>query len=422
VTVNGNVVQKAFVHLGMAAETVNLPTAVAEVAETTAEAGHTHTPAAATPTPGQAETPGTPAQASSQPSICIEPAASSTGVSPGIQVTDQEIVDNTIHIDNVVSVGPGWIAIWTQPEGADPAAIGYQQVQDGANQNVSVTVDSSKATANMLAVLHHDGGQQGLFEQDKDCVVFVGLQTITAAFATTGTSTAVQPDSLPLSVLVDDQPLRGGDTLIIAEVVSDGPGWIGIHLSEANGELSHTAAIGASQLVDGLNTNVVVKINNPGRATEKLWGMLHYDREPIGEYDYPTAPSNDEPALVNGEHVVDDFLVTGGEAGQKVILNVASSNGVSYLVDAQGFSLYTPIFGDCTDAECLKIWRPMISTGGAVPGTGVNGQNISVQGRGDGSRQVTYAGLALYYFVGDGKQGDTNGHLQDEGRWVLVQP
>jgi predicted lipoprotein with Yx(FWY)xxD motif len=149
--------------------------------------------------------------------------------------------------------------------------------------------------------------------------------------------------------------------------------------------------------------------------------MLHYDKEPIGDYNYPNDPGNDVPVKVNGQDVVDDFLITGGKEGQKVVINVATSGGAPHLVDGQGFSLYTPGFGDCNDDQCLKEWRPMVFTGGAAPGPGVTGL-VSVRGLGDGTRQTTYNGLPLYYYIGDFKPGDTNGHLQEEGRWLLASP
>lgn len=428
VTVNGETVQKKFRHLGeeVTAASTATPGSL-ETPPATEQAGDAH---------GHTETTSTPTPASLAISPCFAPATLSEGVSPNIEVLDQEIKDNAVQIDKVVSADPGWVAIWTQPENAKSEVIGSQPVQAGDNADVSVPVETGKTTPRMSAVLHLDRGQQGIFEPDKDCIAQVGFRTVVHDFNATGTPQGAEQGQLDLRVLVDDQPLRGGDTLIIAEVVSDGPGWIGIHLSNPDGTLNHDKAIGTTHLDDGPNTNVVVRIN-PDRATEKLWGMLHYDREPIGDYNYN--PGDDEPVLVEDgdnvvtdhDHVVDDFLVTGGEAGQPVVLKVAtvklsSGRETSVLVDGQGFSLYIPTSGDCFDAECLKVWRPLLSTGGLEPGDGVNGL-VSVRPLGDGNRQVTYGGLPLYYYVGDAfngdvKPGDTNGHLQEGGRWVLVQP
>jgi predicted lipoprotein with Yx(FWY)xxD motif len=424
--IDGQEVVATFQHIGLvaaegtaAASTTEEGTAVAGGAGTSsteAVAGHEGTQGHSGTTPAAGETP-IPFPSGMATVIPKE------GVNPIIQVSDQEIQDGAIHIDNVVSIGQGWVVIWTLPENGASEAIGYAPVKDGDNPNVSVPVEAAKASPQMLAILHLDAGQQGVYEQQVDLPVHVGIQMIQTAFNLTGTQTAqsTEPAELPLIVVAEDQPVRGGNTVIIAEVVSDGPGWVGIHLTEPNGEMSHTAAIGAGQLHDGLNTNVVVRLNNPARATEKLWGMLHYDRDPIGDYNYPNEPGNDVPAKVNGQDVVDDFLVTGGLNGQKVVINVGNASGTPVLVDGQGFSLYFPSFDDCTDDQCLKEWRPLVATGGTVPGTGVTGL-VSVRGLGDGTRQITYNGLPLYYYIGDFKPGDTNGYLQEDGRWVLATP
>jgi predicted lipoprotein with Yx(FWY)xxD motif len=345
------------------------------------------------------------------------------GVNPIVQISDQEIKDGVILVENVVSVGQGWVVIWTLPESGGSEAIGFAPVKDGENANVSVEVDASKATPQMLAILHLDAGQADVFEQGADFPVHVGIQMIQSTFNATGagatTAQSTEPADIPLRVVADDQPLRGGNTLIIAEVVSEGPGWIGIHLSEPNGELSHTRAIGAGHLDAGLNTNVVVEITNPARATEKLWAMLHIDEGTLFEYEFPD-PRLDLPVQVDGHDLVDPFMVTGGLLGQAVVINLFSSGGASYLVDGLGFSLYTPAIGECT-AECLNDWLPLIVTGEVVTGEGLNKQKLGIIGLGDGTKQVTFGGLPLYYYLGDFKPGDTNGQGLD-GLWFLAQP
>ena len=41
---------------------------------------------------------------------------------------------------------------------------GYAPVKPGVNQNVSITVHTFVATDTLFAVLHHDAGQEGVFE------------------------------------------------------------------------------------------------------------------------------------------------------------------------------------------------------------------------------------------------------------------
>jgi predicted lipoprotein with Yx(FWY)xxD motif len=69
---------------------------------------------------------------------------------------------------------------------------------------------------------------------------------------------------------------------------------------------------------------------------------------------------------------------------------------------------------------CATTWPPLTVPSGQTPtgGTGVTGALATIT-RDDGSRQVTYKGLPLYFFKSDSKPGDTNGHYTN---WELVTP
>lgn len=95
-----------------------------------------------------------------------------------------------------------------------------------------------------------------------------------------------------------------------------------------------------------------------------------------------------------------------------------SGGGVfgSYLSAANGMTLYqstkdTDNVSNCTGA-CATAWPPYtVSTAAATSLTadpGIAGK-ISTIKRADGSLQVTYRGLPLYFFTGDKKPGDTTG-------------
>jgi predicted lipoprotein with Yx(FWY)xxD motif len=82
------------------------------------------------------------------------------------------------------------------------------------------------------------------------------------------------------------------------------------------------------------------------------------------------------------------------------------------LTGPTGMTLYTHA-GDsatsstCTGA-CATAWPPLTATGQPTAGTGVTGQ-LGTLTRADGTVQVTYAGLPLYYWQGDKKAGDVTG-------------
>ena len=62
----------------------------------------------------------------------------------------------------------------------------------------------------------------------------------------------------------------------------------------------------------------------------------------------------------------------------------------------------------CT-GECATAWPPLTATGQPTAGTGVTGK-LGTLTRADGTTQVTYAGLPLYYWQGDAKAGDVTGN------------
>jgi predicted lipoprotein with Yx(FWY)xxD motif len=110
------------------------------------------------------------------------------------------------------------------------------------------------------------------------------------------------------------------------------------------------------------------------------------------------------------------FTPTGGGSSSAagVIVSAASSPGFGMvLTGPNGMTLYTHA-GDsatastCTGA-CAAAWPPLATTSQPTAGTGVTGQ-LGTLTRADGTTQVTYRGLPLYYWEGDTKAGDVTGN------------
>lgn len=95
-----------------------------------------------------------------------------------------------------------------------------------------------------------------------------------------------------------------------------------------------------------------------------------------------------------------------------------------FLVGADGMTLYiftndTPGLSNCYD-QCATNWPPLLVEDGEAPtqGAGVSGE-LGVITRTDGTRQVTYNGWPLYYWVNDAAPGDTTGH-EVGGVWFVA--
>ena len=113
-------------------------------------------------------------------------------------------------------------------------------------------------------------------------------------------------------------------------------------------------------------------------------------------------------------------VVAGGIAsaathasGRAANVGVATTPHGRILVDGRGRTLY--LFEKdkagrslCSGA-CVGYWPPLLTTGKPVARTGAKASLLGVTRRGDGTRQVTYAGHPLYRFVQDTKPGQTNG-------------
>ena len=100
----------------------------------------------------------------------------------------------------------------------------------------------------------------------------------------------------------------------------------------------------------------------------------------------------------------------------------------TYLTDGSGRTLYrfaadTGSSSTCT-GSCAHYWPPMLAKGAAKAGSGASNSALGTTKRADGTRQVTYAGHPVYYYLGDAKPGDTKGQGLNlsGGLWWVVAP
>jgi len=113
----------------------------------------------------------------------------------------------------------------------------------------------------------------------------------------------------------------------------------------------------------------------------------------------------------------------GAGSGTVTVTSASSATLGTYLVGPTGLTLYTKSSdtantSTCT-GSCAASWPPLALAAGqqVVAGAGVTG-TLGSFARADGSKQVTYNGLPLYYWVQDTKPGDTTG--QGIGGFVVA--
>jgi predicted lipoprotein with Yx(FWY)xxD motif len=111
-------------------------------------------------------------------------------------------------------------------------------------------------------------------------------------------------------------------------------------------------------------------------------------------------------------------------------VKVATAHGAqgTYLIGPSGKALYLWVVdpngrSNCSGA-CAKAWPPLTTQAKAVAGPGVNAGDLGTITRTDGTKQVTYKGHPLYYFIADTAAGQTRGQGSDNfgAKWWLVAP
>jgi predicted lipoprotein with Yx(FWY)xxD motif len=105
----------------------------------------------------------------------------------------------------------------------------------------------------------------------------------------------------------------------------------------------------------------------------------------------------------------------------------ASAYG-TILFDGRGFVLYvftrdTRVHSACAGA-CAKAWPPFLVRARPSAAKGATAKLLGTIRRSDGTRQVTYAGRPLYYYVGDRVPGQIlcQDIVEYGGRWLVVRP
>ena len=142
-----------------------------------------------------------------------------------------------------------------------------------------------------------------------------------------------------------------------------------------------------------------------------------------------TATSSPSPAATASAVPSETETPTASEdAGGDYVVKTASGSVGTYLTGEGDMTLYT-FKNDTKDAGmstcsggCATAWPPFVTEGDekATAGDGVTG-SLGTITRDDGTTQVTYNGMPLYYFANDKASGDTAGQGLND-LWFVAQP
>ena len=131
-------------------------------------------------------------------------------------------------------------------------------------------------------------------------------------------------------------------------------------------------------------------------------------------------------ALIGAAGCSDGHL---GDDGNATLLVTRSGPYGEYIADANGRALYAFSQDEKGQAACLTncatVWPPVVvERRPRVESAAIDTSKLEIITRPDGSRQLSYATLPLYYSESDLKPADVLGHyaMSYGGRFMLVSP
>jgi predicted lipoprotein with Yx(FWY)xxD motif len=139
-----------------------------------------------------------------------------------------------------------------------------------------------------------------------------------------------------------------------------------------------------------------------------------------------TAPSVPAAVSTSTEPMPAASSTAVATSSQKtIVLNTAKSSALgTYLVATNGMTLYKYAkdasgVSNCSGG-CATAWPPYTTSATSLgAGAGITG-TLSTIVRADGTKQVTYNGMPLYFWQGDAKTTDATG--QNIGGFTVVKP
>lgn len=72
--------------------------------------------------------------------------------------------DGTLTIDGALIDAPGWLVIHASSDGGPGPVIGWAQLGDGLNENITIEVDTEMVGDQVFPMLHYDTGEAGVYE------------------------------------------------------------------------------------------------------------------------------------------------------------------------------------------------------------------------------------------------------------------
>src|SRR5580692_5187646 len=119
---------------------------------------------------------------------------------------------------------------------------------------------------------------------------------------------------------------------------------------------------------------------------------------------------------------------SGSASTTGTVITTGTGSAGSFLTNSAGRALYLwvkdPMNKSVCSGACAGAWPPVVATGTVTASGGASASDLGTITQSDGTKQVTYDGHPLYYFVGDSNPGTDSGQGSNSfgAKWWLVAP
>lgn len=185
--------------------------------------------------------------------------------------------------------------------------------------------------------------------------------------------------------------------------------------------------------VDASKLGITTRKDGATQVTYNGWPLYYYQKDKaagdvtgqdVGSVWFVVSAAGDKVESTSEATQAPAATQASAASAGPAMVNMGKNDKLgSFLVDSKGMTLYlytkdTPNTSNCYD-KCATFWPPLLTTGNAVAGDGVDASKLGTTNRTDGAVQVTYNGWPLYYFQKDKAAGDVTGQGSGSVWYVL---